>query len=150
MYDFEFYRTRFKFENNIRELRKEKGISQGKLADIVGLSRNALASIERCEAEPSFRKAYAISRYFGKSVEDVFTVKYAESNEKVYKLIVILNNADPHTEAFYTFANMTLDRAMGIFLEENPGAEGVVLVHQNGVFSYLDRVEKLNKGVYNA
>lgn len=145
---YEFYRTRFKSENHIRELRKEKGISQAQLADIVGLSRNALASIERCESEPTYRTAYVIARYFGRSVEDVFVIKYSESNEIIYKSIVFMKNADPHNEVLYTFANMTIDRAMGIFLEENPGAEGIVLVHQNGVFSYLDKIENLNKGAY--
>ena len=144
----EFYRTRYKSSNIIRELRNEKGLSQEALAEIVGLSRNALASIERGESEPTLRTAYAISSCFGKSVEEVFTIRSSETDDVVYKSIVILNNADPLTDSFYTFANMTLDKAMGIFLEENPGAEGVVLVHQNGVFSYLDRVEKLNKGVY--
>ena len=71
----EFYRTRYKTFNLIKILRDEKGISQTKLAENVGLSRNALASIERGQAEPSYRTAYCISRYFGKSVEEVFIIQ---------------------------------------------------------------------------
>ena len=70
----EFYRTRYKVYNNVAELRKEKGLSQTQLAEIVGLSRNALSSIERFEAEPTHRTAYVISLYFGKTVEEVFFV----------------------------------------------------------------------------
>ena len=70
----EFYRTRYKTYNNVAELRKEKGLSQTQLAEIVGLSRNALASIERFEAEPTYRTAFVISLYFGKPIEEVFFV----------------------------------------------------------------------------
>lgn len=71
----EFHRTRYKIFNLIKTLREEKGISQRQLAEIVGLSRNALASIERNEAEPSVRIAYCISLYFEKPVNEVFIIQ---------------------------------------------------------------------------
>lgn len=67
-----FYRTRYKTYNKIAELRKEKGLSQTQLAEIVGLSRNALSSIERFEAEPTYRTAYVISLYFEKPIYEIF------------------------------------------------------------------------------
>lgn len=71
----EFHRTRYKTFNLVKTLREEKGLSQRQLAEIVGLSRNVLASIERYEAEPSYRTAYCISRYFGRPVEEVFIIQ---------------------------------------------------------------------------
>ena len=68
-------KLRFSLDNCVRELRIEKGISQQQLANVVGMSRNALASIERGESEPTLKRAYAIALYFGKPIEEVFTIR---------------------------------------------------------------------------
>ncbi|MDR5568156.1 helix-turn-helix transcriptional regulator [Paenibacillus larvae] len=48
------------------------GISQEKLAQILGVSRQSIISIENGRYNPSLILAYQISKYFNKSIEYVF------------------------------------------------------------------------------
>ncbi|ARF68850.1 transcriptional regulator [Paenibacillus larvae subsp. pulvifaciens] len=59
-------------KNRVRELREERGISQEKLAQILGVSRQSIISIENGRYNPSLILAYQISKYFNKSIEYVF------------------------------------------------------------------------------
>ena len=56
----------------IKELRKEKKISQEQLALAVGTTRQTITSIEVGKYTASLALAYKIARYFGLSIEDVF------------------------------------------------------------------------------
>ena len=47
-------------KNNLKEIRKEKGISQSKLADMVGVSRNTISSIETGQFNPTAKLALII------------------------------------------------------------------------------------------
>ena len=58
--------------NRIKELRKEHRLSQMDLADIVGTTRQTIASIEVGKYTASLPLAYKIARYFGLKIEDVF------------------------------------------------------------------------------
>ena len=58
-------------KNRIKELRKEKKLSQSELADIVGTTRQTITSIvEKYTA--SLVLAYKIAHYFGLTIEEVF------------------------------------------------------------------------------
>ncbi|AQR79187.1 helix-turn-helix transcriptional regulator [Paenibacillus larvae] len=59
-------------KNRVRELREERGISQEKLAQILGVSRQSIISIENGRYNPSLILAYQIPKYFNKSIEYVF------------------------------------------------------------------------------
>ena len=59
-------------ENRVRELREEKGISQGELAHDLGVSRQTINSIEVGRYTPSLPLAIALARYFGCTVEEMF------------------------------------------------------------------------------
>jgi putative transcriptional regulator len=59
-------------ENRVRELRSAKGLSQAALADLLGVSRQTVNSIEQGRYLPSLPLALAIARYFGAPVEDIF------------------------------------------------------------------------------
>lgn len=63
----------------------------------------------------------------------------------VYKSIVFLDNSDPFNEKVHTFANYTLKKALLYFLVDNPGTDGVVLVHQNGEFHYRGTIQEVKK-----
>ena len=63
----------------------------------------------------------------------------------VYKSVVFLDNEDPFNEAIHTYANYTLEKALLYFLVDNPGADGVVLVHQDGAFKYYGTIEDVKK-----
>lgn len=62
-----------KLKNNIRQLRFQKNeMSQQELADLIGVSRMTIYSIEKGKYVPSTVLAIKISKVFGKSVEDIF------------------------------------------------------------------------------
>ena len=59
-------------DSKIKELRKERKISQEQLALAVGTTRQTITSIEVGKYTASLALAYKIARYFGLSIEDVF------------------------------------------------------------------------------
>ena len=63
----------------------------------------------------------------------------------VYKSIVFLDNEDPFNEKVHTFANYSLKKALLYFLVDNPGADGVVLVHRDGKFYYRGTIADVKK-----
>ena len=60
------------FKNRIRMWRAEKRISQGELAELVGVSRQTISSIENLQFCPSARLALLICLALEKSFEEVF------------------------------------------------------------------------------
>lgn len=62
----EFMKTR------IRELRKERKLSQEELADAVGTTRQTITSIEVGKYTASLPLAYKIAHFFGMTIEEVF------------------------------------------------------------------------------
>lgn len=58
--------------NNIREIRKNRGISQSALAEATGYCSKTIGRIERCECSPSAEFMLRISSYFNLLVEDIF------------------------------------------------------------------------------
>jgi putative transcriptional regulator len=59
-------------KNNLKEIRKEKNISQQELADMVGVSRNTISSLETGQYEPSAKLAYILSIALDKKFEEIF------------------------------------------------------------------------------
>ncbi len=60
-------------KNTVRELRTERGWSQGDLADQLEASRQTINTIETGRYDPSLPLAFAIAKLFGKSIEKIFT-----------------------------------------------------------------------------
>ena len=58
--------------NRVRELRTERGLSQGELAAAVEVSRQTINSIEQDRYTPSLPLALALARFFGTAVEEMF------------------------------------------------------------------------------
>ena len=58
--------------NSIRALREAKGLSQGRLAQDMAVSRQTINSIETERYTPSLALAIALAQYFGQAVEEVF------------------------------------------------------------------------------
>ena len=61
--------------NLVCELRRDKGVTQCDLADAVGVTRQTIIAIEKGNYVPSVLLALKISRYFGKSLEKIFSLK---------------------------------------------------------------------------
>ena len=59
-------------KTRIRELRKQRKLSQEELADAVGTKRQTITSIEVGKYTASLPLAYKIAHYFGLSIEEVF------------------------------------------------------------------------------
>ena len=59
-------------KTRIKELRKERKLSQEELAAAVGTTRQNITSIEVGKYTASLPLAYKIARYFGLRIEDVF------------------------------------------------------------------------------
>lgn len=62
-------------KNTINVLRKEKGISQTKLALKIGISRQYLLEIEKGNSAPTINVAKKVANYFNCSIDDVFFSK---------------------------------------------------------------------------
>ena len=59
-------------KNQVRELRTQRGLAQGQLAEAMGVSRQTINSIENDRYTPSLPLAIALARYFGVAVEEMF------------------------------------------------------------------------------
>ncbi|MBA3425324.1 MAG: helix-turn-helix transcriptional regulator [Rubrobacteraceae bacterium] len=59
-------------ENGVRDLRTSRGLSQGRLAEEMGVSRQTINAIETGRYTPSLPLAISLSRFFGRPVEEVF------------------------------------------------------------------------------
>lgn len=62
-------------KNGVRELRTERGWSQGDLADQLEVSRQTINAIETGKYDPSLPLAFAIAKLFGKSIEKIFSAE---------------------------------------------------------------------------
>lgn len=59
-------------KNRIKLLRIERDLSQAQLADELGIARQTVVALEGGKYAPSLPLAFTISRFFSKSVEDIF------------------------------------------------------------------------------
>jgi putative transcriptional regulator len=59
-------------KNSLRVERAIKNITQGELAELIGVSRQTINTIESNKYVPSTVLALKIAKVFGKSVEEVF------------------------------------------------------------------------------
>ena len=59
-------------KNRIKVLRAEKGWSQAKLAEYLGVSRQSVNAVETGKFDPSLPLAFAIAKLFNTTVEGVF------------------------------------------------------------------------------
>lgn len=62
-------------ENNIREMRTKKNVTQEQLAEAVGVSRQTIVAIEKGNYIPSLLLAINLASFFNTSVEKLFSVK---------------------------------------------------------------------------
>lgn len=66
-------------KNRLEELRKQRGIRQEELAEILQVSRQTIGSLENGRYNPSIILAFKIARYFGLSIEDIFIYEEEQS-----------------------------------------------------------------------
>ncbi|WP_062058948.1 helix-turn-helix domain-containing protein [Cellvibrio sp. OA-2007] len=61
------------FGKAVRELRKERGLSQEAFADLAGIDRSYMGHIERGEKNVTLTKIYQLSDALGITVVDLFS-----------------------------------------------------------------------------
>ena len=59
-------------KNRIKEMRTELGLSQAQLAEMVGVSRNTISTIETGQFSPTAKLALVICIALDKKFEDLF------------------------------------------------------------------------------
>lgn len=59
-------------KNNLKQVRSEKGMSQSALADMVGVSRNTISSIETGQFNPTAKLALVLCIALDKKFEELF------------------------------------------------------------------------------
>jgi putative transcriptional regulator len=62
-------------KNLVRQLRTERGWSQGDLADRLEVSRQTVNAIETERYDPSLPLAFTIAKLFGKPIEKIFSAE---------------------------------------------------------------------------
>ena len=59
-------------KNKLKEVRAEKKISQQELADMVGVSRNTISSLETGQYEPTAKLALVLAIALDMKIEELF------------------------------------------------------------------------------
>jgi len=59
-------------KNNVRLLRKEKGLTQEQMAELIGVSRQTINAIEKEKFDPSLPTAFKIAKVFDLPIEAFF------------------------------------------------------------------------------
>lgn len=59
-------------KNNLKSIRTEKGLSQAQLAEMVGVSRNTISSIETGQFNPTAKLALVLCIALDKKFEELF------------------------------------------------------------------------------
>lgn len=67
--------------NRVEEYRKMLDEKQEDLANIVGVSRQTIISIEKGKYNPSILLAFKIANHFGKSIEEIFIFEEEKEDE---------------------------------------------------------------------
>ena len=63
--------------NRLRDLRKERGLSQAELADLIEVSRQTINAVEADKYDPSLPMAYRLAAFFAVPVESLFFNPFA-------------------------------------------------------------------------
>jgi putative transcriptional regulator len=58
--------------NHLRELREQRGWSQGELAERLDVSRQTVNAIETSKYDPSLPLAFRIAKLFRQQIEEIF------------------------------------------------------------------------------
>ena len=59
-------------KNRVRELRKKQNLTQEELAELIGISRQAINAIEKEKFDPSLPTAFKMAELFKSSIEELF------------------------------------------------------------------------------
>jgi putative transcriptional regulator len=59
-------------QNNLTDRREDEGLSQGELAEALGVTRQTINAIERNRYDPSLELAFKLADHFDCRIEEIF------------------------------------------------------------------------------
>ena len=62
--------------NQVYELRTKAEVTQEELAEAVGVTRQTIIAVEKGNYTPSVLLALKIAKFFKKTIEEIFNIKY--------------------------------------------------------------------------
>ena len=62
-------------KDNLKKLRESKGLSQEKLGDNLGVSRQTINSIENGKFDPSLPLAIKLTKFFDEPIDSIFELE---------------------------------------------------------------------------
>lgn len=65
-------------KNRLRDLRKQRGLSQADLAEAIEVSRQTINAVEADKYDPSLPMAYKLAAFFAIPVEELFFNPFRE------------------------------------------------------------------------
>jgi putative transcriptional regulator len=71
-----------RLKNRLEILRKQKGVKQEELAEVLKVSRQTIGSLENGRYNPSIILAFKIARYFNTTIEEVFIYEEEKNCEE--------------------------------------------------------------------
>lgn len=117
------------FAQKLQQIRKERGMSQEQLAEVIGVSRQAISKWESGTAMPDSDNLVTISNYFGVTIDSLLKPEPAEQGEQT---------AQPAEQATVTKQSGGLISALSWHYEykSKRTVKGVPLVHINIGFPF--------------
>ncbi|MDD2763966.1 MAG: helix-turn-helix transcriptional regulator [Opitutaceae bacterium] len=67
--------SKLQLENRLKVARAERNLSQGELAQLAGVTRQTISSIETGQYCPSALLAFILAKRLGKPVDELFCLK---------------------------------------------------------------------------
>ncbi len=89
---------------NLKQLRSEKGISQNKLAEIIGTSQQSINKYENHNIEPDINTLTALADFFNTSVD--YLIGYSDIRHKIEPVSPFDLNSD-EAELITVYRNLT-------------------------------------------
>ena len=120
--------------NKIKELRKQRGVTQEQLADSIGISFQAVSKWENNIALPDITLATALARYFGVSMDELFDFNLKKIEDKAFAIAKeswkyrnsdwekARNILDEGLKEFPDNVTLLINRLYVMSHEENPNA----------------------------
>lgn len=69
-------------KNCLEAIRKKRGMNQEDLAEILGVSRQTISSLENGKYNPSILLAFKIARVFDRAIENIFIYEKEEHGKE--------------------------------------------------------------------
>lgn len=146
------------FPEKLKFLRTRKGMTQQELADIVGVSRTAIAGYERLDKQPNFDVLVKISRYFNVTTDYLLGLSEQEfeKDSKAYfaeKLDKFFEDSEHYPEGFsksgsfpvYLYEILMKSFDYGIYYPLCDAAGEV----ENSFLTFYDYIDEVNKTFNN-